>query len=121
MIEQFWDNVPRAHARFKATGCSYMMAWKWSLDSTSKKDARLRHPSDALATALAEYACTSSSDSIIEHNFSRVKSALGENRLNGAPEYEENLVCMILSVPSNDKDLIENALKVWQEVTLGFY
>ena len=117
LINEFFDLGDHAHAYFATKNkCSNLDAWKWALASTSLPAARKRHPAEHLQQVLAEYACMSASDSIIEHDFSRVKHLLGEQRLHLKEDVESDLIMVLLSDPSTDSDAIGHAQEVWREL-----
>ena len=119
LTNEFFDLGDRAHVYFDKAKCSNLQAWQWAMSSTSLPLARKRHPIDNLQHVLAEYSCMSASDSCIERDFSRVKSLLGEQRLNIAEDTESNLLILLLSEPSDDADAIKHAQKVWKELYAG--
>ncbi|CAJ1336854.1 unnamed protein product, partial [Effrenium voratum] len=85
----FWRNQNRER--------SNLQCWQHAIDSTSSSAARRRHPVNSLAVALAHYGCMTSSDSVVERDFSRVKHVLGEKRLQCAIEAENDIVVIALS------------------------
>ena len=116
LLQEFWDYGGRAAIRYKQTSCSNISAWESALQATSRLEARKRHPCSNLEVVLAEYICISCSDSIIEHDFSRVKKLLGEHRLNCKEETESDLVMVLLNAPEHDGEMIQLAPFVWHEL-----
>ncbi len=114
--QEFWDYGSRAVLHFESTHCTNAAAWHWALSGSSSLAARKRHPAANLAVVLAEYVCISASDSIIEHDFSRVKQLLGEHRLNAKEESESDMVTVLLSDPSYDSEVFTHASAVWREL-----
>jgi hypothetical protein len=114
--QEFWDYGSRAALHFESTHCTNAAAWHWALSGSSSPAARKRHPASNLAVVLAEYVCISASDSIIEHDFSRVKQLLGEHRLNAKEESESDMVTVLLSDPSFDSEVFTLVSVVWQEL-----
>ena len=114
--QEFWDYGSKASLHFESTHCTNAMAWQWALATSSSSAARKRHPASNLDVVLAEYVCISASDSVIEHDFSRVKRLLGEHRLNASEEAESDMVIVILSDPVCDSEMLEQATQVWQEL-----
>ena len=88
LAREFWDHGSRAELEFKKAKISNQVAWSRALAKTSAAAARARHPVINLQVALAEYVCISASDSIIEHDFSRIKKVLGEHRLNAKEDVD---------------------------------
>ena len=84
--------------------------------STSSPAARKRHPAHYLELVVAAYAGLTSSDSIIERDFGRVKKLFGEHRLNCNDQTRSDLVIVLLSDPLDDKKLINTAKDVWAEL-----
>ena len=120
LISEFFDLGDFAYARHMTKeSSSNLDAWIWALASTESPAARRRHPAEHLQDVLAAYACMSSSDSIIEHDFSRVKYLLGEQRLHIKGNMESDLVMVLLSDPSTDKEVIQHAQDVWRELYAG--
>ncbi|CAJ1418007.1 unnamed protein product [Effrenium voratum] len=103
----FWRNQNRER--------SNLQCWQHAIDSTSSSAARRRHPVNSLAVALAHYGCMTSSDSVVERDFSRVKHVLGEKRLQCAIEAENDIVVIALSDPDLDNEVIRTAQQVWKE------
>jgi hypothetical protein len=114
--QEFWDYGSIAVLHFESTHCTNAVAWQWALSGSSSAAARKRHPTTNLAVILAEYVCISASDSIIEHDFSRVKQLFGEHRLNSKEESESDMVMVILSDPSYDSAVFTHASVVWHEL-----
>lgn len=79
---EFWDLGARAKVEYKHAKCTIQEAWERAVARTSSSGGRQRHPVENLQIVLAEYVCISCSDSIIEHDFSRLKQLFGEHRLN---------------------------------------
>jgi hypothetical protein len=74
--QEFWGYGSKASIHFELTSCTNAAAWQWALASSSSSAARKRHPASNLDIVLTEYVCISASDSVIEHDFSRVKRLL---------------------------------------------
>jgi hypothetical protein len=94
---EFWGLGARAKVEHTQAKCSIQLAWETAVARTSSSDGRARHPIDNLKIVLAEYACISCSDSIIEHDFSRLKKLFGEHRLNA----KEDRFDLVLSTYCN--------------------
>jgi hypothetical protein len=114
--QEFWDYGSKAALHFESTRCTNAVAWQWASSSSSSTAARKRHPASNLEVVLAEYVCISASDSIIEHDFSRVKQLLGEHRLNAREEAESDMVTVLLSDPVHDSEMFAHATHVWHEL-----
>ncbi|CAE7510513.1 unnamed protein product [Symbiodinium sp. KB8] len=80
-LAEFRDIGRMAYAFHKSKECENLDAWVWALRSTSSKAARMRHPCDHLSTVLARYSSMTSSDSILERDFSRLQQLLNCHRL----------------------------------------
>ena len=117
LVNEFFDIGGFAFAYFVENECSNLDAWAYALKSfSSTAQARKRHPAEHLKVVLAEYACISASDSIIESDFSRVKKLLTENRLCLTKELESDVVMILVSDPATDKNAIQGAQEVFQEL-----
>lgn len=114
--QEFWDYGSRAAIHHERTGCTNVDAWAWALKASSASAARKRHPASNLEVVLAEYVSISASDSIIEHDFSRVKKMLGEHKLNCKDGAESDLVMVLLNDPQFDVEMAQRAQYVWREL-----
>lgn len=119
LTQEFWDYGARASIHHDKTDCSNVAAWQWAHKASSSAAARKRHPVSNLELVLAAYVSMSSSDSIIEHDFSRVKKLLGESRLHCKDGTENDLVMVLLSPPELDTEVVQRALYVWSELYSG--
>ena len=116
LCEQFCDHGAVAAARFKDTGCGNLEAWQHALRVTSSTAARSRHPACQLEVVLAEYAAMTSSDSIIERDFSRVKRILSDQQLHAGPGVESDTVLLAVADPEQDREVIQQARVLWSEL-----
>lgn len=112
---QFFDIGSIARTHQQESDCDNLEAWQQSLKKTSSAAARSRHPVDCLEQVLAEYACMSASDSIIERDFSRVKALLGD-RIH-TMEAENHIVTIAAAVdPAVDSLVLSMSPKIWREL-----
>ncbi|CAK0889058.1 unnamed protein product [Prorocentrum cordatum] len=116
LISEYFDSGRFARSHFLQKKSSNLEAWRWALRSTSSAASRKRHVASNLEMALVVYSCFTSSDSIIEHNFSRIQSFLGDQRLNAAETVESDTVVVLLSEPQFDDVVLERAKDTWKEL-----
>lgn len=116
---RFFDIGDLAASHLQKTKCCNQTAWEWALASTSSSAARKRHPVSNLEVVLAEYVCMTSSDSIIERDFSRLKLIMGDHRLTGKDGFESDMAIILLSDPEHDDLVINGAMAVWSELYPG--
>ncbi len=115
--QEFFDIGSIALSRIKEMQSENLDAWVWALARAASSFAsRQRHPVSNLEVVLAEYACMSSSDSVIERDFSRMKWLLSEQQLNASTMVESDFLMLAVSDPSHDKRVIQVAGQVWQEL-----
>ncbi|CAE7607080.1 ngoBIM [Symbiodinium sp. CCMP2592] len=113
---EFFDLGAIAVAHFREKECSNLDGWKWALKVTASPAARAKHPVDNLQILLAHYAAMSSSDSIIERDFSRVQKLLSEQQLHAEVAVESDTVMLACSGTELDKQVLAGAQSLWTEL-----
>ena len=107
---QFLDIGAIAQAEWQwRGGNNNLEAWTWAMERTSGSAARMRHPVHALEMVLPHYSAMTSSDSVIERDFSRLQEVLRQSRNNGNDDSESDIVLLILSDPDLDSSMLEKA------------
>ena len=69
----------------------------------------MRHPCDHLSTVLARYSSMTSSDSILERDFSRLQQLLNCHRLAADEASEEDICLLMLLDPESDDKVLQQA------------
>ena len=105
--------------QYKASGMASdnFAAWSTAITNMSKRSDK-RHPSSNLCSVLYRYGCFRACTSRVEQDFTKIKAALGEQRLNGSEEYEHCINKIVLDRPSEQKErdlLVLKAQDIWCE------
>ena len=108
-LAEFRDIGKIAQAHYKAEQCDNLQAWVWALQSTHSKPARMRHPCNHLSKILARYSCMTSSDSVLERDFSRLQQLLTCHRLSADEAAEEDICLLMLMDAELDKSVLKQA------------
>eukprot|EP00435_Cladocopium_sp_Y103_P013331 s1331_g3.t1 len=118
LISEYLDlgSIALAFWKKQKQTCSNLECWQHAINATSNSAARRRHPISSLSVALANYACMTASDSVIERDFSRFKHILGEKRLQCHVLVENDLLSLAVSDASLDSEIIARAQRVWRDV-----
>ena len=116
LLSEFADHGAVAAHRWKETGGCNLNAWQYALQVTSSTAARVRHPAEQLEQVLAEYAAMTSSDSIIERDFSKVKHLLSEQQLHATAGVESDSIMLAVADPGHDRLVLKQARELWSEL-----